>query len=95
MAEYTTYYVVFEDIKEIEPIHFTWKVGECTDGSVYLCLDETEDAIKSVSKCQHYYESLDKLFKAYPYLNGKVKTDKVDEDGKIIEEYIIDRRSVC
>ena len=39
MPEYVTYYAVSEDIPNIESIYMTWPVGECADGTVYLCLD--------------------------------------------------------
>ena len=95
MSKYVTYYAISEEIKEHVATHFTWPVGECVDGTVYLCLDRVKDAVDPVYNCPLCYDSLDLFFGDYPDLEGKRDTDKVDEDGNVIKEYIINRMSVC
>lgn len=95
MPEYVTYYAVSEEITEILPTYFTWPVGECEDGTVYLCLDKTEDATDPVYNCSSCYDSLELLFKDYPEIRGTIDTGEVDEEDKPIVEFIISRMSVC
>lgn len=95
MSKYVTFYAVEPDIAEIESIYMTWKVGECPDGTVYLCLDREDEAAESVTSCTLCFASLDDFFAAYPDLDSQYDTGEVDEDGQPIMDDIISRMSVC
>jgi hypothetical protein len=89
-----TFYAVEPEITEIESIYMTWKVGECLDGTVYLCLDREDETAYSVTNCDACYATLEDFFAAYPDLEGQEDTGMVDEEGNPVLKDIISRMTV-
>jgi hypothetical protein len=93
--KYATFYAVEPEITEIKPIYMTWKVGKCSAGTVYLCLDREDEARAAVERCDLCFPDLDTFFSAFPECEGKEESGNVDKDGKPILKNIISRITVC